>query len=229
MQKMFDSAPLLVYTFIILKKGQRRLCGPLRKREMIQCPNCGQSLPDEAKFCTGCGAPMGQAAPAGNASYNSSSNNIPGTEFSDAPVHPDASPYTGASSYGYGGYTPRVSTKKEFLKLPGNEKIRKEIQSCGIICYVCAAITAIVGLALWGQPLILLDVALLVGLGLGIHLAQSRACAVVLLIYAVYSMIVGLVQNGQLSSWLIAIAGVFAVIYTFKAEKLWKQYQQGGM
>ena len=199
--------------------------GPLQKREMKQCPNCGQSLPDEAKFCTGCGAPLGQTAPAGNASYN----NVSGTEFPGAPVHPDARPNAGAPAYGYGGYAPRAATKKEFLKLPGNEKVRKEIQTCGIICYICAVITAIMGLAVMHQPYILLDVALLVGLGLGIHLAQSRACAVVLLVYALFSMVMGLVQNGQLNGWLIAIAGVFAVIYTFKAEKLWKQYQQSGM
>lgn len=197
---------------------------------MKQCPNCGQILPDEGKFCTSCGASLATAEQQAN---SVPTNSIPGTEFSDAPVHPDATGYGapgyGAQPYGYGGYAPRAATKKEFLKLPANDKVRKEINTCAIICYICAGITALVGLLVMKQPLILLDVALLVGLGLGIHLAQSRACAVVLLVYAVYSMVVGLIQNGQLSSYLVVIAGIFAVIYTFKAEKLWKEYQKGGM
>ena len=124
------------------------------------------------------------------------------------------------------GAAPRVSTKKEFLNLPENKKVKSEISGAAIICYVCAAITLIVGILNNAFPLILLDVAIVLGTALGIHLAQSRVCSIVLLAYAIFSTVLVLVQTGRLTGYLVIIAGVCAVIYTFKAEKLWKQYQQ---
>ena len=124
------------------------------------------------------------------------------------------------------GAAPRVSTKKEFLNLPENKKVKNEIKTAGIICYICAGITLLASFATNTFPLSLLDVAILVGLGLGIHLAHSRVCAIILTIYAASSMIIGIIQTGRPSGYLVLIAGIFAVIYTFKAEKLWKQYQQ---
>ena len=40
-------------------------------------------------------------------------------------------------------------------------------------------------------------------------------------------VIFSVVTTGSPGGYLVVIAGVFAVIYTFKAEKLWQQYQQG--
>ncbi len=167
---------------------------------MKYCGSCGQPSDDAAKFCESCGSPF----PADN-----------------APPASDPAPYVQSPVY-----TPRVTTKKEFLDLPENKKVKSEIKTAGIICYICAGITLLASFAMNTFPLALLDVAILVGLGLGIQLAHSRVCAIILTVYAASSMIIGLVQTGRPSGYLVLIAGIFAVIYTFKAEKLWKQYQQ---
>ena len=72
---------------------------------------------------------------------------------------------------------------------------------------------------------ILPDAALVLGLGLGIHLKQSRVCSVVLLAYGIFSCVVILLQSGRLGSWLIILAGVFAVIYTFKLEQEYRAFK----
>ena len=119
----------------------------------------------------------------------------------------------------------KVATKKEFLKLPENKKIRKEINGAAIICYSCAAITLLVSLAT-GSFSSILDVVILIGLGLGIHLAKSRICAIILTVYGAINMIITTTANGSLAGWLPLAAGIFALVYTIKLSKAWKAYNK---
>ena len=176
---------------------------------MKTCPSCGAACNDTEKFCGSCGHSFLEADAA------------PSQAQPVAPAYPDY-PQTYAQS---AAYTPKAATKKEFMKLPENKKIRSELNGAAIITFVCAAINVILGVVT-GNYGIVIDVAIMVGLGLGIMLFHSRACAVILLAYGLLNVVVGLVQNGTPSGYLIVIAGVLAVIYAFKAEKLWKQYQQ---
>ena len=169
---------------------------------MKYCSSCGQPCEDAQKFCNNCGAPF------------------PAEQALD-PAEPAP-----VSAPQYVSPAPRATTKKEFLALPENEKLRKDLRSTAIICYVCAGITAVLGMAVLQNPYVLIDVVILIVMGLGIHLAQSRACAVILCAYAVINMIYSLATTGRMSGYLVVLAGVYAVIHTFKAEKLWKQYQQ---
>lgn len=123
----------------------------------------------------------------------------------------------------------KAETKKEFLELPQNSKIKKELRSNAIICYVCAGISLALALFVLKQPTILIDVVLVLGLALGIHLKQSRVCAVLLCAYAVVNAIFGYVQNGKVSGYLILLAGIYSVITTFKIDKLWKSYRDGAV
>ncbi len=124
-------------------------------------------------------------------------------------------------------HRPRAATKKEFLALPENGKLKKEIRSNAIICYVCAGISLVLALFVLKSPYMLIDVAILLGLGLGIHLAQSRVCAVMLCVYAVINTGIGFLENGKFSGYLVLLAGIYSVISTFKIEKQWKEYQNG--
>ncbi len=38
--------------------------------------------------------------------------------------------------------------------------------------------------------------------------------------------VIGLVQNGKLSGYLLLLAGMYAVVSTFQLDKAWKAYQQ---
>lgn len=120
----------------------------------------------------------------------------------------------------------RAATKKEFLQMPENQSLRKQIRTAAIICYVCAGITLLVAIFA-GSALSIIDVVILVGLGLGIHLAQSKVCAIVLAVYAVANVIITLVVNGSLGGWLIILAAVYACIATFKLDKAWNAYRNG--
>lgn len=176
---------------------------------MKTCPSCGAACNDTEKFCGSCGSSLLNA------------DDVSIQAESAAPAYSDYA----APVYDQPAYTPKAATKKEFLKLPENKKIRSELNAAAIITFVCAGITMLSGFVT-GNWSILIDVAIMVGLGLGIMLSYSRVCAVVLVVYGLLNVVVGLVQNGVPSGYLIVIAGVLAVIYAFKAEKLWKQYQQ---
>lgn len=182
---------------------------------MKTCPACGAACNDNEKFCGNCGYSFLEADAV-------STQDQPSAPEEGVFSQPAAPVYPG---YGQPAAPAKAATKKEFMKLPENKRIRSELTAAAIITFVCAAINVILG-AVSGNWTILIDVAIMVGLGLGLMLAHSRACAVVLLIYGVLNVVLGMIQTGTPSGYLILIAGVLAVIYAFKAEKLWKQYQQ---
>ena len=164
---------------------------------MSYCPNCGQPADDGTRFCPACGTPLENAQP-----------------IAQQPDYLD------------GAATQKVSTKKEFLQLPENEKLRKSINTSGIICYICAGISLLVGLFMLKSSSVLIDAILLIGLGLGVHLAKSRVCAIILLVYAAINTIYSIVTTGKFSGYIILLAAIYAVINTFKLEKAWKEYNQ---
>ena len=122
---------------------------------------------------------------------------------------------------------PRAATKREYLKLPENIRLKKNIRLSAWICYICAALTLVVGLFVSDAGLAcLLDVAILVVLGIGIHVYQSRACAVILSAYALLNVIYTLATTGKFSGYIMILAAVYALMSTFTLEKQWKAYQQ---
>ena len=157
---------------------------------------------DTHQFCMNCGAPLVD------------------TQVAPAPEY-YAVQTQAADEY------PRARTKSEFLKLPENQAYRSSIKSAGIVCYVSAGLTLLVGFLLDTFPYNLLDVMILVGLGLGIHLGKSRVCAILLCAYATLSALISISQNGKISGIIVIMAGVYAVVNTFKAESAWKNYQRG--
>lgn len=126
----------------------------------------------------------------------------------------------GAPSAAVGG---REITRAEYWKDHASDKVRKTIWGSAILCYISAAVTAV--FAVLASPLMFLDAAVVLALGLGIHLKRSRVCAVLLLVYALFSCVTVLMQTGRLGSWLIILAGVFAVIYTFQLEKEYRAFR----
>ena len=168
---------------------------------MKHCQICGSPANDNDSACPSCGAPF------------------PRNDQTNMPVQGNYQPYGAAPQ-------PKATSIKEFLKLSENKKMRRELNSCAIICYVCAGITLILGLFVLQNPYSLIDVALLIGLGLGIHLARSRVCAVTLCAYAAVNMIITFIESGRFGGYLILIAGIYSIVYTFKLNKLWTQYQQ---
>ena len=130
-------------------------------------------------------------------------------------------------AYGTQATAPRAATLKEFLKLPENKKLKRQINASAIICYICALIT--LGLMAAAEaPSMILDVVVVLVLGLLIHITKSKVCAVILLVFAVINTVYILATAQQFGGWLLLIAGGYAVSATFRLDKLWKAYQQQG-
>lgn len=133
---------------------------------------------------------------------------------------PWGNPYANAAAAGN-----RNISKAEFFRSCAPDKMRKNIRASAILCYISAAITA--AFAVLFNPFMFLDVIIVLVLGLLIHLKQSRVCAVLLLAYSLFNCVVMLLSSGQFSGWLIILAGVFAVIYTFQLEKAYQEFRGG--
>ena len=172
---------------------------------MRECPKCGAVAQDSENYCRSCGTHLSEP-------------------FNTPPVQTGG--YTQPSQGLFGEYVPpRVSSKKEFVNLPENASLRKGCNTAAIICFICAGVTLVVMCFVFGSWPSLLDVALLVGLGIGILISQSFGCALALLIYSIIGVLYSLVALGSFGGWLIVVAGVIAVINTSKVRKAWKQYQ----
>lgn len=117
----------------------------------------------------------------------------------------------------------RDISKAEFCRNYAADKTRKNIRGAAILCYICAVVTAVV--AIMFAPLMLIDATVVLVLGLLIHLKQSRVCSVILLVYGVISFVITLLSSGKITGWLIVLAGVFAVIYTFRLDKEYQAFR----
>ena len=168
----------------------------------MKCVHCGTEFADGMSNCPTCGAPAALGQP-------------------------------GAQGQPYGGgvgYASPNMTKKEFLRHPNLKKTKSGITSAAILAYICGVLTFGVSLLLTDTGMFaLIDLVLLVGLGLGIQLGQSRACSIILLIYSAFSVISGLIASGSPSGYLVLIAAIDAVIATFRFQKAWKDYQNTGI
>ena len=114
-------------------------------------------------------------------------------------------------------------SKKQFYAQCASKKDKGNIRAAAILGYICAGATLLLGV-LMQNYFIIIDVAIILGLSLGIHLAQSRVCAVLILIYSLINVIFSLLATGQISGWWLIIVGVCGIIGTFDFHKNYQNY-----
>ena len=179
---------------------------------MSHCPNCGVPLqPENQKFCPNCGAQLPAAQDAAG---------TPAT-----PVAPAFDPGEQMKK-GMAYSAPLGLDKKTFLKKYSLG--RKECAAAAIMGYITAGITAVLaltGINEYFSILSLIDVVIVLTLSLLVHLLRSRIASILLLVYALASVITALVDTGVFSGWLILAAGISAVVGSFQCVKEWKTYQ----
>lgn len=187
------------------------------------CEKCGQWMEDGTTVCSKCGAVYnsGNAQEAGATAAQQSAAQA---------GNPAAQPMPNAGN-AYGASVGPVSqpgmTKKEFDKHTNIVNVKKQISGAGIACYIIAGINLILMFALSADNL--LDILLILGMGLGIHLAKSRVCSIILTVYGAINVIVMVVLTGSAGGWWILVVGIYAIINTFKYQKAWAEYQQTGI
>lgn len=116
-------------------------------------------------------------------------------------------------------------TRNEFLKTDEMTKNRKQIISSAVACYILAAISIGANYILNGT-LDILDPIILVVFGLLIQLLQSRVAAILLTLYSVINVVYMTIEMGQPAGWWVCVVAVYALIYTFKFQKAWKEYKK---
>lgn len=187
------------------------------------CANCGNWVEDGASNCPGCGAPVmaQEAAPGQQMNMGQPGNGMP-----------DGGQLAGGMGNGnpsWSGYAEPGLGRMAFYKHPNVSSLRKQLAGCGIAMYILAAINCAF-YAVTGSIILAAIMAILfVGLGLGIHLGQSRVCAILLTVYGGLNMIVSIMEKGRFGGWLFLLVGIDGIIYTFKFHKAWKQYKNTGI
>jgi hypothetical protein len=180
---------------------------------MIHCPNCGIPIQGEnAKVCPNCGFQL----TAGPAPIS-------------APVQPAATrgfdpgeQITKGMSYS----APLGLDRKTFFKKYSLGS--KECFAAALIGYISAGFTtffALTGLNDYFNIYSLVDVAIVLTLCLLIQLLRSRIASILLLVYAIASMMTMIVNTGTFGGWMGLIAGISAVVGSFQCAKEWKTYQ----
>lgn len=171
------------------------------------CPKCGTPAEDpNASFCSVCGSPLAETTPARPA---------------EQPVHGAEN----AAQQNNPAMPPAGLTRSEFYKEYAPKAARSNIIAAGVLSYISAALTLVLAFAIMFNPFVLVDFAIVLGLGLGVHIGKSRVCAILLMAYAVYNTIFFLVTSGNFAGWLILIAGLCAILGTFSFAKAWEEYK----
>ena len=179
---------------------------------MHYCDNCGVKLPeDHSNFCSNCGR-----------------------AFTAAPSHSNQAPVQAAPTI-----NPAAQIKKRSPELApaGLDKDtfmkryslgRQKCLVAAVLGYISAGITSAVALFNFVDFInvyAFIDVAILLTLSLLIHLVRSRVASIILLTYALYNVIVMVMNFGEFAGWWGLVAGVLAVIGSFQCVKEWKAYQ----
>lgn len=169
------------------------------------CTQCGEILEPGSKFCTGCGRMVEQQTQSDPAAYQQTGN-WNGTPTANEPY--------GMNSYGYPPVTNRPPvtgsvTKREYRKLCTNGQYLKELKSSAIALYVLIGLNTV--LALLTEPLGLIDVVIYLALTLGMHMGKSKGCAIAVLCYSVFNIVLTLIVSAKITGWLWIIAAIGAI------------------
>ena len=139
-------------------------------------------------------------------------NYIP-KQWSAAPVTPQPQPESAR--------LPEGISKKEYFEKYAGESFYRDLRISAITAYICAGLNAIISLLMW--PIGLLDSVIVFVLALCMHMLKNKGCAIAMLAYGSFAMLLGLVLTGSFGGWLCLTAGVTAVITFVNAEKRYKK------
>lgn len=183
------------------------------------CTNCGKEIVNESASCPFCGAPVADAVPEAAQSNSFENMNQP----SQQPASEAWGDYTSVNAQ------PAVDrqsvTKKEFIAKYAPQNLKKNIKTAAIVCYICVAISAVAALVLLDNPLMLIDVVVYLALTLGMHLGNSKICAILLLIFSVVECIISIVSFGTPAGWWLIIAAASAVSTFRKLDKEYNNFR----
>ena len=160
----------------------------------VFCSGCGAQVPAGTPFCRNCGRPVGATGSGNNGGFGGPNGTTP------IPVG-------------------QLVSKSDFRKNYAPAKFYKELKIISIIAYVLVGINVLLAFV---NPYILIDVALILGLTLGMHLGKSKGCAIGLLVYSCINTLLTL-AGGQLGGWWWILMSAYAIKIFADVDKQYKQ------
>lgn len=164
------------------------------KEEYIFCTNCGTKLNKSMSFCTMCGKKIKNQETENN--YSDETKAFAEREY--------------------------YMSKKDFIKNKAPASFKTTLKVSAIVLYVCLGLSAVVGLI--QNPLALVDVGIMLGLTLGMHLGKNKACAIALLAVTIFEVVVTLIVTHTFGGWLPVVFAIMAVSAFSKVDKQYKSY-----
>ena len=110
-------------------------------------------------------------------------------------------------------------TKEVYFKKYASSNFYNNLKINSIIGYI---LCGILGLACLANPLGLIDLAIYLGLVLGMHLGKNKTCAILLTIYAVFSVVLVLIMSGTFSGWAWLIVSIYSWVLFHNEEKRYR-------
>ena len=194
------------------------------------CPVCRKEIPDGMTVCPICGAVLSAPQHSTASAPNAALQYVPTAAQNAFPQYaPTASPYSTPAQM--------PTSVKQFVKqctmIPGVQYVGREINVACIFFYISAVAKLIYGLIVNGLDagsliFYLVDALIVGGLALWLHLTYSRVASIILLVISALSFILSFISGQGIGIWVVLIS-IFAVVCTFKAAKMFKDYKQSAV
>ena len=114
----------------------------------------------------------------------------------------------------FANYQTQYVSKEDFLKT--HEVLKKNVKVIAIVSYVLIGLNALMILL---NPFIIIDIVILLVCTLGAHLKKKKGFAIGLLVYGIFSVIVGLLTSSGPTGWMWIVFGILYITQINKAEK----------
>ncbi|MBR3811907.1 MAG: hypothetical protein IKJ16_06240 [Agathobacter sp.] len=131
-------------------------------------------------------------------------------------VTPEVEEVAVENPYGqdFENYQTQYVSKEDFLK--NHETLKKNVKVIAIISYVLIGLNAVLIIQ---NPFIIIDIVILLVCTLGAHLKKNKVFAIALLVYGIFSVIIGLISAGTPTGWMWIVFGILYITQINKAEK----------
>jgi len=171
----------------------------------MHCTYCGKPLEPNARFCTGCGAAVPQQT----------TDKVYEQPTYQQPYAP-AQPYVPVpANMSWKDFYNRFVTKKGFVTW------------MAVICFFSSALSLVL-FALLEDPILFLDIAIFVPMGILLLTTKHWVFALIPTIYAAIGTIISLASSGTPSGIVALVVGVSATGALFNANKAFRQYKLDG-
>lgn len=115
---------------------------------------------------------------------------------------------------------PEGTTLQEYYKKYAGDTFYNHLKITAICAYVLCGILALTVLL---NVFAIIDLAIYLGLSVGMHLGRSRGCAIGIFAYAVLGFVVGLVMAGTIGGWGWLAIGICALILFNNGKKRYQE------